>query len=432
MKSLAWKLVVAVLAVFAAPAATFAHPMPNSLLLLDVFHDRVEAQIHIPITDFGLATGFDFGADPSAFVAGHEPEIADYLLTHTAALAEDGTAWTVFVGDISVEQARTDAGLYAELGAELVLTPPPGITTTAFVLDYDAVIHQVVTHAILVSVRQDWMNGQVEPGESTQIGVIQVNPVDGTIAPLSLDLSAGSYLTGFVHMMQLGMTHIAAGTDHLLFLLVLLLPAPLLATSGAWRGYAGSQASLWKIVRIVTAFTIGHSATLVLAGLLRLELPQQPIEVLIALTIMIGAVHALRPLFAGREAYIAGAFGLIHGMAFSFTLAELDLSTPQLILSLLGFNLGIELVQLAIVLAAMPALLMLARSGFYTPVRVAGGLTALLAAIGWVAARLGMDNPLAEMADALGAYAPHIIAALTAGAVLALLASRYAPAPPKP
>ena len=72
---------------------------------------------------------------------------------------------------------------------------------------------------------------------------------------------------GFASIFRLGMRHIAEGTDHLLFLLVLLLPAPLLALGPRWAGFAGARRSLFQILKVVTAFTIGHSITLALAAL---------------------------------------------------------------------------------------------------------------------------------------------------------------------
>lgn len=201
-------------------------------------------------------------------------------------------------------------------------------------------------------------------------------------------------------MIHLGTEHIASGTDHLLFLLVLLLPAPLIAVSGRWHGAVSTRRTVIRIARITLAFTLGHSLTLALSALGRLQLPATPIEVFIALSILIGAVHALRPLFPGREALAAGLFGLIHGMAFSFTLAELGLTTSQLVLSLLGFNLGIELMQLGVVLLTLPSLVVLSRTNWYTPVRVIGALCAALASIGWILARVGLPNPVAALADA--------------------------------
>src|SRR5580704_10928153 len=130
---------------------------------------------------------------------------------------------------------------------------------------------------------------------------------------------------GFASVFRLGMRHIAEGTDHLLFLLALLLPAPLMVVGSRWVGFAGVRRSLLRILKIVTAFTVGHSITLALAALGLVRVPSRPIEVLIAVSIFVSAAHALRPLFPGREAAIAAFFGLIHGLAFATTLAELGL-----------------------------------------------------------------------------------------------------------
>lgn len=121
---------------------------------------------------------------------------------------------------------------------------------------------------------------------------------------------------------------------------------------------------------------------------------------------------------------MAGFFGLVHGMAFSFTIVDLDLSTPQMIPSLLGFNLGIELIQLAIILAAMPALLMLARGRFYTPLRVCLACLALISAVGWSAARLGFENQVADLADSLGSIAPYVLVLLTSAGLLTIIGQR--------
>ena len=68
-------------------------------------------------------------------------------------------------------------------------------------------------------------------------------------------------------MFRLGARHIAEGTDHLLFLLALILPAPLAAANGSWGGYAGWKTACRRIVKVVTAFTLGHSITLVFGAL---------------------------------------------------------------------------------------------------------------------------------------------------------------------
>jgi HupE/UreJ protein len=198
---------------------------------------------------------------------------------------------------------------------------------------------------------------------------------------------------GFASIFRLGMRHIAEGTDHLLFLLALLLPAPLLAMGSRWVGFAGGRESLMRILKVVTAFTAGHSLTLALAALGVVHVPSRPIEVLIAMSILVSAAHAVRPLFPGREAAIAGFFGLIHGLAFASSLGQLGLDRWQRVASILGFNLGIETMQVFVVAVTMPSLVLLSRTRWYSVVRIGGAVFAGVASVGWIGERLfGMAN----------------------------------------
>ena len=193
---------------------------------------------------------------------------------------------------------------------------------------------------------------------------------------------------GFASIFRLGIRHIAEGTDHLLFLLALLLPAPLVVLGVRWAGFAGARQSLLRILRIVTAFTIGHSLTLALAALGLVRVPSRPVEVLIAVSILVSATHALRPLFPGREAAIAAFFGLIHGLAFATTLGELGLGRWERVGGILAFNLGIETMQLIVVAAVLPSLVLMSRTRAYPFLRIGGALFAGLASVGWIAERL--------------------------------------------
>ncbi|MEU0211231.1 HupE/UreJ family protein [Streptomyces canus] len=200
---------------------------------------------------------------------------------------------------------------------------------------------------------------------------------------LKVDLGEGSAWRGFLAMVKLGGDHILAGTDHLLFLLILLLPAPLAVTGRRWHGLVGARSALGRIGRITLAFTAGHSVAPAVTALGRLDTPGWPVEAFIAASILIGAIHAIRPLLPGKEALVAGVSGLGHGMAFSFVLAEMHLSTGQLVTSLLGFNLGIELVQLLLVCLALPSLLVLARLRVQPALRLTGAVLTGTAAVGW-------------------------------------------------
>ncbi len=195
-------------------------------------------------------------------------------------------------------------------------------------------------------------------------------------------------LGGFPSMFRLGMRHIAEGTDHLLFLLALLLPAPLTVFASRWAGFAGVRHSLLQILKVVTAFTAGHSITLALAGFGVVHVPSQPIEVLIAVSILVSAAHAFRPLFPGREAGIAAFFGLIHGLGLATTLGDLGLGRWERLASILGFNLGVETMQLVVVAATLPSLILLSRTPAYSALRIGGALFAGVASLGWIAERL--------------------------------------------
>ncbi|MEV0355623.1 HupE/UreJ family protein [Nocardia sp. NPDC050697] len=405
----------AVAAVLLSPTATAAaHPMPHSTLELDPAADRITARLSVPTDDLALASGIELRDTEG---------LRRYLTEHLRLFAPDGRPWSAVVGELRLTAAESTAtGPYREVLAEATLTPPPGAPLRRFTLAADPVVHRVVTHSILVSERA-----------GGQLGVIAVDTRSMRVTTLPVDLDGGGPWRGFAAMFRLGGDHILAGTDHLLFLLVLLLPAPLLAADGRWRGPIGTRRAVGRMTAITLAFTAGHSATLALAALGRGALPAGPVESLIAVSILIGAVHALRPLFPGREAVVAAGFGLVHGLAFSATLAELQLSTPELVTGLLGFNLGIELMQLLVVALVLPCLLVLAHTRWYTPVRVAGALCAAVAALGWLLDRLGVGNPVAVAADRIGATGWYSLAGLVVlagiAAVVAPRADRSAPVP---
>lgn len=218
---------------------------------------------------------------------------------------------------------------------------------------------------------------------------------------------------GAASLFRLGMRHIAEGTDHLLFLLALLLPAPLLVAGSRWTRSAGTRHSLVQILKVVTAFTVGHSITLALAALGLVRAPARPIEVLIAVSILISAIHALRPLFPGREAILAAFFGLIHGLAFAATLSELGLGRWERVAGILSFNLGIETMQLIVVAAILPSLVLISRTRSYSILRIAGALFAGFASLGWIAERLlGVHNSVDAVVDSVARHGAWIAGAL--------------------
>jgi hypothetical protein len=185
------------------------------------------------------------------------------------------------------------------------------------------------------------------PGGARQV-IFEKGQRQASIA-ITVDAAAERGSDGqFLFYLGLGVEHIIGGIDHLLFLLALLA----LATS------------LWQTVKIVTAFTVAHSITLSLAALGMVDVPSSIVEPLIAASIVWVAVENLvAPAGAARRWVIAGVFGLIHGLGFASALGDLALPRDVLLRALVGFNIGVELGQLAFVAVVMPPLIWASRPG---------------------------------------------------------------------
>jgi len=198
----------------------------------------------------------------------------------------------------------------------------------------------------------------------------------------------GSRLAQFGQYLVEGIWHIWIGFDHILFLLSLLLPAVLVFQHPGWRAVAHFGQALREVLMVVTAFTAAHSITLTLAALRLVELPSRLVESTIALSVVLAAANNLKPVVAHRRWLMAFGFGLIHGFGFASVLADLGLPQGALVLSLLGFNLGVEVGQLAIVAAFLPLAFWLRHSAFYRRGVFVGGsaLTLCLAAV-WLVER---------------------------------------------
>jgi hypothetical protein len=172
----------------------------------------------------------------------------------------------------------------------------------------------------------------------------------------------------------------------------------------------------------VSAFTVGHSITLIGGAFFNWKLPSAPVEIGIAISIFISSIHAWRPIFMGKEAWIAGGFGLVHGLSFASVIANFGLEPLQKAQSILGFNVGIELIQLTVVLMVLPSLVILARLPAYAWMRRGGALLAAVASLAWIAERAtGQLNPIAEGIDAALGRAPWLFAGLCVAALFAAI-----------
>jgi hypothetical protein len=176
----------------------------------------------------------------------------------------------------------------------------------------------------------------------------------------------------FARFVGEGVWHVLIGYDHIAFVLLLLLPSVMRPVGGKWQGATGFRQVTRDIVTIITAFTIAHSTTLALAVTGTLKLPTQPIEVAIAASIAAAAALNLMPGLSGWRLPLAFGFGFVHGFGFANALSEIDAAGSSLLPLLAGFNIGVEIAQLAIVAAVLPFIYSMRATRWY-----AGGVLPL-------------------------------------------------------
>ncbi len=413
----AWLIAaVTILLLLGGPA--FAHRLDEYLeaTILSVEKDHVQASMRlIPGVAVSSSIIASIDSDGDGILSAAEQSAYAERVLGDLSLTVDGKCLKPKLVSASfprVEEMREGLGeIHIEFRADL----PPGGANRRLILENH---HQVRKAAYLVNclVPSDHDIRIVSQTRNEHQSFYQLDYVQAGVpsAPLPLqwwtNFRDAMSAVGFPSMFRLGMRHIAEGTDHLLFLLALLLPAPLIVVGARWGGVTGVRGSLPRILKIVTAFTIGHSITLALAAWGLVHVPSQPVEVLIAVSILVSAMHALRPLFPGKEAGIAAFFGLIHGLAFGATLSALGLGRWERVAGILAFNLGIETMQLIVVAAVMPVLILMSRTRAYSVCRVGGALVAGVASVGWIAERLfHLPNLAGVVANNVAHYAIWIV-----------------------
>lgn len=399
-----------------------SHPMPSSVIVLDVKSKSIHCELQLPLKELQFAVPFDVTMNTVHLLKNHERELSKYILSHFSIRGKSGDKWDVHIDKMNVlktEQVAT--GKYEELIVQLVITPKRTNNLREFSIHYDGILHQVVTHRALVIIRQDWENGKIEE-DNTEIGAINVDINTLKVSPFKVNLAKGSNWNGFKSMVNLGMKHISEGTDHLLFLLVLLLSAPLLSINNNWIRSGGINYALIRILKIATAFTIGHSITLIIGSFGLINPNEKLVEVCIALSIVITAIHAIKPIFPNKEIYVASSFGLIHGLAFATILTNLNLDTNKLIVSLLGFNIGIEMMQLFVIVLVMPWLLILSTYRIYKWIRIFGGIFTGIVSMAWAIERYtGKSNSISTYLENTSTYSLWFVVGLASFTIIYML-----------
>ena len=363
-------LLVLLLSCLAATQA-HAHKPSDSYLRISTSGERLTVEWDIAIKDLEFVIGIDQDQDNQITwgeLKRRRTEIAAYALSRL----------DIGVRDESVDLTLTDL-LYTEHSdggyAVLVLDSDHPSDAGPLTIKYELLFDIDPTHRGLVL---------YDAGSVATPHVI--SPASPT---LTLSLGDTSVWSSFASYVREGVWHIWIGFDHILFLLTLLLPATFIRDEGQWLPVASFRPTLHSVLHIVTVFTVAHSITLWLAVMEYATPPSRFIEATIAVSIIVTALNNLRPVLPVPGWLIAFAFGLVHGFGFANVLLDLGTSQASLAASLLGFNVGVELGQLAIVLAFLPVAYGLRKAWIYQSVVFRGGsLTIMLIATIWAFERV--------------------------------------------
>ncbi|OQW31341.1 MAG: hypothetical protein A4E19_20445 [Nitrospira sp. SG-bin1] len=348
----------------------WAHKPSDSYLALSVQHNQVEGQWDIALRDLADAIGLDSDGDGQLTwgeVRNKHDEISAYALSRLA-LSAGQQACATHVLEQLIDH-HTD-GAYSVLRFRSDCNG----TIERLVVDYRLLFDIDAQHKGLLRLIQD--------GQTTTAIFSRETPLQ------SFSIAERSFWGEIRQFIHEGIWHIWLGFDHVLFLLALLLPAVLIRVDGRWQAAGDFSSVCWNVVSIVTAFTVAHSLTLSLAALDIVRLPSRLVESTIAASVVLAALGNLYPMMISRRWIIAFGFGLIHGFGFAAVLTDLGLPPDSLLLSLVGFNVGVEIGQLAIVAAFLPLAYLIRRTWSYPRLVLTGGSLAVIAiALVWFTER---------------------------------------------
>ncbi len=324
-----------------------AHVASNSFLQLQVEGPSIVGSLELAVRDAELAVGLDLNRDGRVSwgeVRAAQPALSLYLQQHLHLAAHDGNC-TLEFGALKINERVDGNYLWQPLSA----TCPSALDQLN--IDYRLLDNEDPSHRGLLTL--------------AAFGATQSAVLGGPRVTQSYDLVHPSAWSAFMEYLQAGIWHIWSGIDHLLFLLSLLLPAVLIRRERRWQAVAQALPALVNILKVVTAFTLAHSITLSLAAFDVIRLPGRLTESMIAASIIMAALNNVFPLITEARWRVAFAFGLLHGFGFASVLAGMGLPRGARLVSLVGFNLGVETGQLAVVLAVMPIAYWLRRTTFY-------------------------------------------------------------------
>lgn len=356
-------------------------------------NDTLVFDLSIALNDLDLMVPID--ADADARITWGEVQAATpallTLLRHTAQLTVGDSATASMAEPAACQLPWRFDGLERRSdGAYLKLTAQAHCPANAtLALRYTLLKEVDTNHRLIVTGRLDGLDllttaSPLQPDPVLLRGASSAPAVAERSAPTSTSVSSerGAWRT-LMDYLSLGLHHLLEGYDHLAFLLALVLPLRLWLGKGAGPAHtptpAAERGAWWALLRTVTAFTLGHSITLMLATFGTTEASPTWVEPVIAASIAITALLNIYSVRGLRTEWLALGFGMVHGFGFAGLLQEAAAPTGLLPWALAGFNLGVEAGQLLAVSGWVLLSQAVLRQAWYPRVVVRGGSLGLTA-----------------------------------------------------
>lgn len=344
-----------------------AHQLSTAYLTLNTQdQQQFNGTWQVPITDLEQAVAFDLNQDGQ--IAWYEIKakrmaINEYIQNHLTANISDQRCQTKSANTLTLDSHFNQSYLVLPINLNCENQGPLTLAYTGL-FDLDA------NHKVIVTVDQ------------------QTRVISATQTQQVFDFTSSSYLETFTQYVYQGVLHIWMGLDHILFLIALLLTCVLVRKNNKWQGIDSKLAIFKHTAWIVTAFTLAHSITLTATAMELVSPNSRWVELGIAISVLFAALNNILPLIV-RLGWVTFAFGLLHGMGFASVLGELGLSSDYQLLSVLAFNLGVEIGQLAILVVALPILMLARNHNWYQKWAMpAGSIVIAIIAVQWSIERI--------------------------------------------
>ena len=391
-----------------------AHSTDETYIWLNPVDDHYSGEVQMRLPDLRKYLELEIPEDlegAKAALQGHASKLEDYVRKHFEIKTLDGEAIPYEIIGIDVMESN-----YFKHFAKILYKtktfdtlPKKVIVRSDLLFEFDHYSRSIL--CMNYSSFRD--EGLTKPDESK--GITEDGFQEGfyhtILTPWSseqeIDLvNVAQVPTGWEYYIWEGVRHIWIGTDHILFLVTLLLASVLLrrdsetqsasdesdeetdndqivASEKTWIPVKGFAGAFWNILKIVTVFTVAHSITLALASLDIISLEGWIVESIIAFSIILVALNNIFPVFHDRTWIVLFTFGLFHGMGFASVMKDLPFRMGDLRELLLSFNIGVELGQLAIVIGVFPVIFFLRKSKLYQPIFLVGGSLVICVIAAW-------------------------------------------------